>query len=361
MGLPVRAGLAAAAAVVTSGLLCVVAVPMAVVAVVADLPEVGCAGGGTGRRLAGTALDAERMGNAATIVTVAAGRGLPPRAGVIAIATAYQESTLRNLRYGDRDSIGLFQQRVSIYGAAVAADPVRSTHAFLARLVQVPRWQVLPITVAAQAVQVSAFPDAYARWQPLAAQVVGQLWPSAAAGARNPSATGRSVGGLCPGGPLARGRGGKGGTVAGSTTVPAGLVVAGSAAGQAAARFALAQLGRPYRWGAAGPGSFDCSGLVMAAWASAGVALPHWTGAQVRAGTPVPGDLSTAVAGDLVFIPGSDGTAAVPGHVGIAAGWVPTAAGRVLYLVQAPMTGMDVEVTDARAWAGQVVAVRHIR
>ena len=367
MAAPARAGLVAAATVLAGGLLLVVALPIALVAAAAAGTPTGCAGAGTGQQVAGTRLDAEQMGNAATIVSVTAGRGLPARAATVAVAVAYQESRLYNLDHGDRDSLGLFQQRPSAgWGTPTQVrDPVYATGAFLDRLVAVPGWQWLPVTVAGQAVQISAFPNAYARWQTLAEQVVGQLWPAAATAARSPLNTGgqtiSGVSGPCPDGPLAPGGGGRGGTVAGSPSVPAGLVIAGSPAGEAAARFALAQLGKPYVWGAAGPGSYDCSGLTMAAWAAAGVALPHWTGAQVHAGTPAATDLSTAVAGDLVFIPGSDGTPARPGHVGILVGWVATPAGLVVYLVQAPMTGMSVEVTDARAWSGQVVAVRHIR
>lgn len=63
--------------------------------------------------------------------------------------------------------------------------------------------------------------------------------------------------------------------------------------------YALAQVGDPYVWGAVGPDSFDCSGFTMAAWAQAGVSLPHNSGAQMGAGTPVSTD--SLVPGDLVF------------------------------------------------------------
>ena len=117
---------------------------------------------------------------------------------------------------------------------------------------------------------------------------------------------------------------GHGNNVAGTTHIPAGLVIDGSPAAQTAVTFALAQLGKPYVFDAAGPNSYDCSGLTMAAWATAGVALEHWTGSQVDAGTPEPLDLSEAVAGDLVLIPGADGTMANPGHVGMIIGYVDT-------------------------------------
>ena len=73
----------------------------------------------------------------------------------------------------------------------------------------------------------------------------------------------------------------------------------------------------------------------MAAWAAAGVALPHLTVAQAHAAPRSPTNLSQAVGGDLVFIPGSDGTAANPGHVGMVAGYVDGTDGRHLYLIQA--------------------------
>jgi murein DD-endopeptidase MepM/ murein hydrolase activator NlpD len=140
----------------------------------------GCsAGTGDDARMMGEPLTAAQLGVAATIVAVTAGRGLPPRAAVIAVATAYQESRLRNLPGGDADSVGVFQQRLIYYPATVAADPQRATAAFLERLVLVPGWADLPVTVAAQAVQRSAHPGAYAPWQALAEHLVAQHWPGA--------------------------------------------------------------------------------------------------------------------------------------------------------------------------------------
>jgi hypothetical protein len=106
----------------------------------------------------------EQMDNAGTIVGIAMGRGMPARAGTIAIATAIQESKLRNINYGDRDSLGLFQQRPSQgWGSPEQIlDPVYSTNAFYDALEKVPGWQDMVITEIAQEVQRSAFPDAYA-------------------------------------------------------------------------------------------------------------------------------------------------------------------------------------------------------
>ena len=109
-------------------------------------------------------LDPEQSGNAAVIAAVAVDRGLPGRAATIGIATALQESKLRNIDYGDRDSLGLFQQRPSQgWGTAEQImDPVYATNAFYDVLVKIEGYQSLPITKAAQKVQRSAFPSAYA-------------------------------------------------------------------------------------------------------------------------------------------------------------------------------------------------------
>ena len=101
--------------------------------------------------------------NAALIAAVAVRRGLPARAVSIALATAFQESRLRNLRHGDRDSLGLFQQRPSQgWGTREQLlDPVYAAGAFYDALVRVEGYQELRITEAAQAVQRSAYPEAY--------------------------------------------------------------------------------------------------------------------------------------------------------------------------------------------------------
>ncbi|MFJ4963634.1 hypothetical protein ACIP6P_14495 [Streptomyces sp. NPDC088729] len=119
----------------------------------------------------------EQAGNAATISAVGTTRGLPERAVTIALATALQESTLRNLPYGDRDSLGLFQQRPSQgWGSErQIMDPVYSAGKFYEKLAEVPGYARLPLTVAAQRVQRSAFPLAYARHEPDAALLSAAL------------------------------------------------------------------------------------------------------------------------------------------------------------------------------------------
>jgi hypothetical protein len=112
----------------------------------------------------------EQMNNAATIAAVGAKMGLPAHAGTVALATALQESKLRNLEGGDRDSVGLFQQRPSQGWGTIAQlrDPVYAATEFYEKLEKLPNWDTLPITVAAQGVQRSGVPDAYAQWEPQA-------------------------------------------------------------------------------------------------------------------------------------------------------------------------------------------------
>ncbi|HEY3717777.1 MAG TPA: NlpC/P60 family protein [Jatrophihabitantaceae bacterium] len=342
-----------------------------------------CGGGGTAQTIGDVHLDAEQMGNAQTIVSVTAGRHLPAVAAVVAVATAYTESTLHNTTtQSDHDSEGLYQQRISVYTEAVAIDPVKATNAFLDRLVGVANWQTNPVGADAQTVQISQHPERYQPNVGLAQQVVGQLWPAAAAAAgpaptaahgspgtgaapapawgTGPAICAGGGGAIVGGGAAGRIVGPSGNNIAGTTTIPAGFVISGSAKGYLAVTFALKQLGKPYVFAAAGPDAFDCSGLTMAAWTTAGVALPHLAAAQTGYGTAEPTNLSQAVGGDLVMIPGSDGTVANPGHVGMVAGYLDKLDGRHLFIIQAPMTGVPVELTEATEWTGQVVAVRHI-
>ena len=109
-------------------------------------------------------LTVEQAENAALITAISVRRGMPARAASIALATAYQESDLTNLETGDRDSLGLFQQRPSQgWGTTEQIlDPVYATNAFYDALANVDGYETLEITVAAQEVQRSGFPDAYA-------------------------------------------------------------------------------------------------------------------------------------------------------------------------------------------------------
>ncbi len=140
-------------------------------------------------------LDTEQAGIAATIAGVAHQRGLPPRAVTVAYAAALQESKMHNLDYGDRDSVGVFQQRPSEgWGPRrKLEDPVFATTRFFQVLITVPGYRHLPVYKAAQAVQHSADGAAYSQYQGqagrLARAFTGQqaraVWcwsPSAAAG-----------------------------------------------------------------------------------------------------------------------------------------------------------------------------------
>jgi peptidoglycan DL-endopeptidase CwlO len=115
-----------------------------------------------------------------------------------------------------------------------------------------------------------------------------------------------------------------------------GVGVAPSALAAVAITFAQQQLGKPYQWGATGPDSFDCSGLVMMAYQAAGIDMPRTAAQQWRWGPRVPP--SQVQPGDLVFFAGGDGTAKNPGHVGIVIG-------RGL-MIEAPSPGLDVRITS---------------
>lgn len=127
-------------------------------------------------------LSDEQKSNAKAIVEATKKAGLDERAAVISIATSLQESKLENLGHlGDRndhDSQGLFQQRPSSGWGTVEqiTDPEYATTAFLDGLKQVEGWRDMPLTYAAQKVQVSAFPEAYAQWETQAADIVADLW-----------------------------------------------------------------------------------------------------------------------------------------------------------------------------------------
>ena len=123
-------------------------------------------------------LTREMKSNVEEILAVADALGVNRRGKIIALATAMQESTLRNLNYGDRDSLGLFQQRPSAgWGTPTqVTTPSHASRLFFGGhrnpnigitrgLLDIPNWQRLTLTEAAQAVQRSAFPDAYAKWE----------------------------------------------------------------------------------------------------------------------------------------------------------------------------------------------------
>ena len=125
--------------------------------------------------------DHDQLANAKAIVDAGKAMNLSPRAWTIAVATALQESNLHNLgdlgARNDHDSLGLFQQRPSSgWGTAKQIqDPTYAATAFYKGLVQVPGWDAMPLTKAAQKVQVSAYPEHYAKHEQQAGDIIQAL------------------------------------------------------------------------------------------------------------------------------------------------------------------------------------------
>ncbi len=271
-------------------------------------------------------LSAAQAQNARTVVAVAEQLAGRP-AAVIAITVGLAESGLRVLgnpgvpgsdrgqgEGADHDSVGIFQQRASWGSLAARLDPASATRLFIARLLADPGWQAKPPWVAAQDVQVSAY-DGTPRAANQDSPVYGGNYQATLTQAqRIVTQVGVVAGGGC--GALAGGQ--PANPAAGSHGLPADYTIPATATPTEATvvGYALAQLDKPYVFDAAGPDAFDCSGLTMAAWAQVGVILPHWTVTQAQAGTPV-SDPNLISPGDLILVPGDDGTLAAPGHVGL--------------------------------------------
>jgi cell wall-associated NlpC family hydrolase len=323
-------------------------------------------GGATGTvTVPGLDNSAEQVPNAKTIQATGLAMAIPARGQIVALATALQESGLRNLAYGDRDSLGLFQQRPSQgWGTATEIlDPVHASTRFFEALEQVSGWQSLSVAQAAQAVQKSGFPDAYATWEPLATALQKALEPLLApAGAPSPGPTpsGSGTAGSVPtgiGGACSPGGGGTDFGVIPPGSVPAGYTIPADAPAkvQTAIRWALGQLGTDYQWGGSctdshGPdpmGKCDCSSLMQQAYKAAGVTLTRTTYTQVKEGKAVPVD--TLRPGDLVF---TEGSAEVPEHVGMFIG-----SGLI---INAPHTGAVVDINTLADWKPQILAARRI-
>ncbi|MFF3750570.1 C40 family peptidase [Streptomyces sp. NPDC002018] len=333
-------------------------------AVAAQVKAILDGGGNSPVSIPGLDDPAEQVPNARTIQATGVAMHIPVRGQVVALATALQESGLRNLAYGDRDSLGLFQQRPSQgWGSAEQImRPVYAATKFYEALRKVSGWESLTVTQAAQAVQRSGFPEAYARWEPLAIVLQRAIEPLLTDGGTSPSAgpsgTG-STGGSSPGTVGGCAAGGDG---SGFGTIPAGALPAGYTipAGaplkvRTAIRWALGQLGTPYQWGgnctdSHGPdpmGRCDCSSLMQQAYKAAGVTLTRTTSTQVKEGKPVPAD--ALAPGDLVF---TGGTAEVPEHVGMVIGQG--------LIVHAPHTGDVVRIATLADWKPQILAARRV-
>ncbi|WP_158892586.1 C40 family peptidase [Amycolatopsis anabasis] len=355
---------------ITTALVAVVAVPVAVASIVVMAVTTagtvalgGCSGdggpGGGSQVVDESRVNADQMDIAQTIVTVVQQRHLPRRAAVLAISTALVESGMRNLNYGDRDSLGVFQQRPSQgWGSAEQIlNPVYATNTFLDHLVALPGWATMPPGKAQQAVQRSGFPDRYAPREREATAIVGKFWtgpdnpvpvPPAPGGLDNPAqqtslaATGCSDQG---GSNIPRDPG------VDPKKLPPDFQPPPDPRQAAAVSYALAQLGKPYVWGGKGPNGFDCSGLTLASWAAAGVGIPAGTTSQVHAGRPVP-SLTQVQPGDLLFTAGSLGTARNPRHVGLYAGHN--------LIVNSYDSSTGVILEPLSAWADKVVAIRRV-
>ncbi|MGI8753304.1 MAG: C40 family peptidase [Acidimicrobiales bacterium] len=293
-------------------------------------------------------LSAAQAANAEVIVAVANTLGAGQRGAQLALMTAMTESSLTNdpPGVGGGGSVGLFQQIATDGWGTVAQeeDPTQAAGMFVQRLLTVPGWSTIPPWQAAQAVQRSGAGQATdgaanygPNWQPAATLLASVDHLSTT------SATcGQGAPGSVPAGPAA------------NHGLPTDYSVPATATPTevTAITYALAQLGKGYVWAAAGPDVFDCSGLTMMAWAAAGVTIDHYTGTQLQEGSAVPG-VANISPGDLVLIPGSDGTVAAPGHVGIYLGY-----GLVESAVD-PAQGIIVQ-TWANFTAGGLSGIRHL-
>lgn len=305
-------------------------------------------------------LDHAELTRAATIISVGgATEGVGRHGVVIALMAALTESSLRMLSNttaypqsagypndgdgGDHDSLGLFQMRPSTGWGTVEnlMDAEYQARAFFGGpagpndgsprgLLDIPHWKGLPKGAAAQAVEVSAYPDRYAAFEPVAEAIVAAMASASTSGSCSDDESGPPL--------------------------PAGFAGAFIAA-------AKTQLGKPYVWGGGiytgpsgvasdgrGPG-FDCSGLVLYAAYQAtngDLRLPHYSGSQITFGRPV--DAADKQPGDLVFFtfPGSS----APHHVAIYVG-----DGQILH---APRTGDNVRFGAMSEFAGEVVTVRRL-
>jgi cell wall-associated NlpC family hydrolase len=284
-------------------------------------------------------LDAEQTRDARWIVAVGQQRGAPDNGLVVGLMAAMQESGLRNLPYGDRDSLGLFQQRPSKgWGTPEQIlDPAYAAAAFFGGptspdgnpgLLDVAGWEQLAPGRAAQAVQQSAYPDSYARWEESAQAWLAEIASQPGLGASQ-----------CP-------------------------VAAASGNAAVVVSSAARWLGTPYAWGGgdvhgptegfaqgAGTVGFDCSGLTLYAYAQVGITLPRTTGEQWL----VPGVRLESFAelqpGDLVFFATDTGDPATIHHVAISLGDDA--------MLEAPRTGDVVRITrgisENAYWAPQFI------
>ncbi len=294
----------------------------------------------------GKAMDSYQISMAQTLFRLSQDAKLPESAAVIAISAAIERSHLNNLSGAtNTQGLGLFNQDPD-HGWGTASeltDPIHVATQFYLRLTQIQSWQTLPLSQVA--IEVLRLPDPsrtnFDRWEPIAKRLVATFNGSA---------------GTCTG------SGGNGNTGGSNIPLPPGFALPADtpAAARAAVSWALAQLGTPYSYGGSCSNSHDgnpadqcdCSSLVMMAYRAAGITIPRGSIAQSGVGTPIY-SVDKLLPGDLVFIPGSDGTPEAPGHVGMYIGQG--------LLVEAPHTGLNVQISPISGyWQSQIAAMRRM-
>ncbi|MEU1906592.1 C40 family peptidase [Streptomyces hygroscopicus] len=298
--------------------------------------------------------------NAKTIQATGVALKIPARGQIVALATSLQESGLRNLKSGDRDSLGLFQQRPSQgWGTAEQVrDPVYASTQFYRHLQKVSGWESMTITQAAQAVQRSGYPEAYAKWEPLATalqQAIAETLPRSKAGSSADADGSTEASGASDTCDSGEDGSGFGAIPAGS--LPDGYELPKNAPDsiRTAIRWALGQLGTPYQWGGhcTAPhgqdamGRCDCSSLMQAAYKAGRVRLSRTTYTQVKDGKAV--SVTKLRPGDLLF---TEGAAKAPEHVGMYIG-----SGLIIH---APHTGDVVRIATLADWKPDILTVRRV-
>ena len=230
---------------------------------------------------------------ARTIYMTGKQRGASDRDIQIALMTAFQESGMRNINYGDRDSVGVFQQRTSQGWGSVAQimDPTYSTNKFFDSLLKLNGRDKMALTQAAQAVQRSAFPNAYAKHEGKAANILQAFNSVGQSQARAPQQQVNSQG----------------------QEQTSGVAKAPTGVRQQLLNTAFGMLGIPYAWGGGGIGNrssrgiglgttnvvgVDCSGLTSYVYGTLGIKLPRKSDAQYASGVRT--SIANAKPGDLV-------------------------------------------------------------
>lgn len=259
------------------------------------------------------------------VIAIGKKRKLPARAWQVAIQAASAESTLQDLTYGDRDSLGWFQMRPSMGWGTPAQlhDTVYQINTWYDHLEKVSGWESMQPGDAAQAVEGSGFPDRYNLFEGFASQLVKKnAHVKAATGGGDPSGC------------------------SGQSNVPASKIAKVVIAAE------KKYLGTPYAWGGGTPDGpsggmppdvgvkgFDCSSLQQYGYAKAGINLPRQSGQQYGAGKHIP--FSQAKPGDLVFWAAGRNPQAIH-HVALYLG-----GGKVL---QAPQSGDVIKISPV--WDG---------